>query len=79
MNQVLDHRCYMWNIHKCLIRDDGPLGLNDEWQLLTTLSPNLDMFIQQFRCKTLSSGTGQQLLIWEYWQSFAVLPKSYAF
>lgn len=48
ISYILDHRCLSPNIHEYLIRDTDPYGLNDEWRLLTTLSPHLDQFLQNF-------------------------------
>lgn len=61
---VLDYRCTLGNIHEYLMRDDDPSGLNDEWRLLTTISPNLDMFLQEFHQRTPSRGSGPPTSIW---------------
>ena len=45
---VLDYRCLTPGVHEYLIRGQDLSDLNDEWRLLTTFSPHLDMFLQQF-------------------------------
>lgn len=36
-------------------------GLNDEWNLLTTLSPDLDIFLRQFHQATPGSGPSDEV------------------
>lgn len=40
VSYIMDYRCLTPDIHEYLIRNTDMTGLNDEWQLLTTLSPH---------------------------------------
>lgn len=62
---ILDYRQLTPNIHEYLIRDEDSSGLNDQWRLLTLLSPNIDSFLREFHRKSPSRGTGPSTLIWQ--------------
>lgn len=62
---ILDYRNKSPGIHEYLMRGPDLSGLNDEWRLLTTLSPHLDQFLCQFHKKTPSRGLGPDASIWE--------------
>lgn len=45
---ILDYCCLHTGLHEYLLRDEGILGLNDQWRLFSLISPNLDPFLQEF-------------------------------
>lgn len=45
---ILNYRYSGSDLHEYLIRDEEVSGLNDEWPLLSTISTNLDPFLQAF-------------------------------
>lgn len=61
---VLDYRCLTTGVHEYLLRGQDSSALNDEWKLLTTLSPHLDIFLRQFHQSTPSRGPGPTNDIW---------------
>lgn len=65
VSYVLDYRRSLQGVHEYLIRKDDISGLDDEWRLLTTLSPNLDVFLRQFHERTPSKGPGPSLSTWD--------------
>lgn len=60
---VLDYWKLPGDIHEYLIRDDDCSGLDDKCKLLTTISPNLDIFLQEFHRKTLLEVIGPPLSV----------------
>lgn len=70
MQYVVDYRCLQPGIHEYLIRGNDVSGLNDEWNLLTTLSPNLDSFLKQFHRATSRYGPSEE--VWQQRAWFTV-------
>lgn len=62
---ILAYRCLQPGVHEYLIRGQDPSALNDEWRLLTMLSPDLDPFLKQFHLSTPSRGSGPSDVIWQ--------------
>lgn len=62
---IMDYRCQSTDIHEYLIRDHGASVLDDEWKLLTTLSPHCDQFLRRFHETTPSRGNGPPLSVWQ--------------
>lgn len=62
---ILAYRCLQPGVHEYLIRGQDPSALNDEWRLLTMLSPDLDPFSKQFHLSTPSRGSGPSDVIWQ--------------
>lgn len=58
---IMDYRCLQPGLHEYLIRGNDMTGLNDEWNLLTTLSPDLDSFLRQFHQATAGSGPSDEV------------------
>lgn len=67
---ILGYRCLSPGIHEYLIRNDDSSGLNDEWRMLTTLSPHLDQFLQRFHANSKQQGPSSSL--WEQRASLLV-------
>lgn len=65
VSYIIDYRCLTSDIHEYLIRDNDMTGLNDQWRLLTTLSPHLDQFLKQFHRNTPARGLGPSLSVWQ--------------
>lgn len=61
---ILNYKCTQDGVHQYLIRDEELSGLNDEWRLLTTLSPNLDPFLQAFHLRSPQLGSGPPQAVW---------------
>lgn len=62
---IMDYRCLTPDIHEYLIREHGTSTLDDEWKLLTTLSPHLDQFLQNFHARKPSRGEGPSSQVWQ--------------
>lgn len=63
---ILDYRCVTNNTHEYLIQGTDSSSLNDEWKLLTTLSPHIDLFLQQFHRITPSRGARPTNSVWKH-------------
>lgn len=61
---ILDYQNPEPGIHKYLLRDEDPSGLNDEWRLLSLISPNLDVFLKQFHQRSPHLGPGPSENVW---------------
>lgn len=65
ISYVSDYCSTSPGIHEYLIREADLSGLNDEWRLLTTLSPNLDQFLCKFHKNTPSQRCGPDIGVWQ--------------
>lgn len=61
---ILDYKNLGPELHSYLLRDEDPSGLNDEWRLLSLISPNLDPFLQQFHRQSPHLGSGPSKEVW---------------
>lgn len=62
---VMDYRCLSLDTHEYLMRGQNHSVLDDEWRLLTTLSPHLDQFLRRFHQLTPQRGEGPSNIVWE--------------
>lgn len=63
---ILDYRCLTPGLHEYLLRDEELSGLNDEWRLLSLISPNLDPFLQDFHRLSPFRGPGPSSAVWNH-------------
>lgn len=61
---ILDYRQTHVDFHEYLIRDEAVSGLNDEWRPLSTISTNLDPFLQAFHSQSPQLGPGPSHNVW---------------
>lgn len=61
---ILDYRQPRSDLHEYLVRDEEVSGLNDEWRLLSTISPNLDPFLRTFHEQSPHLGPGPPADVW---------------
>lgn len=61
---ILNYRNPSPGLHQYLLRDEDPSGLNDEWKLLSLISPNLDPFLRQFHNQSPHLGSGPSEDVW---------------
>lgn len=64
MSYVLNYRCLTPDTHEYLLCGQDPTPLDDEWRLLTTLSPHLDLFWQCFHQVSPAQGRGPLNSVW---------------
>lgn len=62
---ILDYRSRGFGLHEYLVRDSLGNNLDDEWRLLSTLSPDLDPFLQAFHLQSPSRGSGPPREVWK--------------
>lgn len=62
---ILDYKLIRADLHYYLIQDEELSGLNNEWRLLSTISANLDPFLQAFHCLSPQLGSGPSQAVWE--------------
>lgn len=69
---ILGYRLMGSDLHEYLLRDEEVDGLNDEWRLLTTISPNLDPFLQTFHRLSPFLRPGPSPAVWNQRASLQV-------
>lgn len=69
---VLDYRKITPGVHEYLIKGQDSSSVNNEWKLLTTLSPNLDIFLQRFHRTTPFRGSGPSTAVWQQIENILV-------
>lgn len=63
---ILNYKTGAGDLHWYLLRDEKLTGLNDEWRLLSTISTNLDPFLQTFHRLSPHLGSGPSDEVWLY-------------